>query len=158
MTPRTVEVELGAADDTIAAGRDLALGATAPGFNQAIIFLVGDLGTGKTTLARGFLQALGQTGRVPSPTYTLIEPYELGALTVYHIDLYRLGNPRDVDDLGLSELPGPGVVMLIEWPERAAERLPVPDLTVTLTLAGAGRKMELRAATPAGDSLLAPRM
>jgi tRNA threonylcarbamoyladenosine biosynthesis protein TsaE len=86
----------------------------------------------------------------------LIEPYELGRLTVYHIDLYRLADPREVEDLGLSELPGPGVVMLVEWPERA-ERLPPADLCVTLTLAGRGREMELRAATPVGDRLLAPK-
>jgi len=94
---------------------------------------------------------------VPSPTYTLIEPYDLDFLTVYHIDLYRLSDPRDVDDLGLSELPGPGVVLLVEWPERAGPRLPAADLFVTLTLAGSGRKMDLRAATVVGDSLLTPR-
>lgn len=152
------EVRLNTADETIAAGGDLARRLRAASLDQAIIFLIGDLGMGKTTLARGFLQALGQTGRVPSPTYTLIEPYELDALTVYHVDLYRLANPRDADELGLRELPGPGVVMLVEWPERAGERLPRADLSVTLTLAGGGRKMELRAATAAGDCLLAPKI
>ena len=151
------EVELGTAEDTAAAGAGLARRLRASGLDRAIIFLNGDLGTGKTTLARGFLQALGQSGRVPSPTYTLIEPYDLDFLTVYHIDLYRLADPRDVDDLGLSELPGPGVVLLVEWPERAGPRLPAADLFVTLTLAGSGRKMDLRAATVVGDSLLAPR-
>ncbi len=151
------EVWLNTADDTIAAGADLARRLCAAGMDQLTLFLIGDLGTGKTTLARGFLRALGQTGRVPSPTYTLIEPYELDRLTVYHIDLYRLADPRDADDLGLSELPGPGVVMLVEWPERAGERLPQADVSVTLTLAGRGRKMELRAATAVGDSLLTPR-
>jgi tRNA threonylcarbamoyladenosine biosynthesis protein TsaE len=150
------EVWLDTADETIAAGADLARRFRAASLDQAIIFLIGDLGMGKTTLARGFLQALGQTDRVPSPTYTLIEPYELGPLTVYHVDLYRLVNPRDADELGLSELPGPGVVMLVEWPERAGERLPSADISVTLTLAGDGRKMELRAATAVGDCFLAP--
>jgi tRNA threonylcarbamoyladenosine biosynthesis protein TsaE len=152
------EVRLNTADETIAAGGDLARRLRGASLDQAIIFLIGDLGMGKTTLARGFLRALGQTGRVPSPTYTLIEPYELDSLTVYHVDLYRLANPRDADELGLRELPGPGVVMLVEWPERAGERLPRADLSVTLTLAGVGRKMELRAATAAGDCLLAPKI
>ena len=151
-----VKLRLNTADDTLAAGHDLARRLEGADLDQVVLFLSGDLGTGKTTLARGFLQALGQTGRVPSPTYTLIEPYELGRLTVYHIDLYRLADPREVEELGLSELPGPGVVMLVEWPERA-ERLPPADLCVTLTLAGRGREMELRAATPVGDRLLAPK-
>jgi tRNA threonylcarbamoyladenosine biosynthesis protein TsaE len=151
-----VEVWLATADETIAAGGDLARRFRAANLDKAIIFLNGDLGMGKTTLARGFLRALGQTDRVPSPTYTLIEPYELGPLTVYHVDLYRLVNPRDADELGLSELPGPGVVLLVEWPERAGGRLPPADIAVTLTLAGDGRKLELRAVTPAGDRFLAP--
>ena len=153
-----IEVRLNTAAETIAAGGDLARRLRGANLDQAIIFLIGDLGMGKTTLARGFLRALGQTGRVPSPTYTLIEPYELDSLTVYHLDLYRLANPRDADELGLRELPGPGVVMLVEWPERARERLPRADLSVTLTLAGGGRKMELRAATAAGDCLLPPKI
>jgi tRNA threonylcarbamoyladenosine biosynthesis protein TsaE len=148
-------MQLGSADATEAAGADLARRLIAADLDRLVIFLIGDLGTGKTTLARGFLRALGQTGRVPSPTYTLIEPYELGPLTVYHIDLYRLADPGEVDDLGLSELPGAGVVMLIEWPERAGDRLPSADLSVTLTLSGHGRKVEMRAVTPAGDCLLA---
>jgi tRNA threonylcarbamoyladenosine biosynthesis protein TsaE len=152
--PRTAEVGLDRPENTVDAGRDMAGRLRAAGLDRAIIFLVGDLGSGKTTLVRGFLRALGHSGRVPSPTYTLIEPYEIGQLTVYHVDLYRLANPRDADDLGLTELPGAGVVMLVEWPGQAGARLPPVDLTVTLELAGEGRKMRLQAATPAGDNLL----
>jgi len=143
---------------TVAAGHELANAMRALDMSQLIIFLVGDLGAGKTTFARGFLRGWGHVGRVPSPTYTLIEPYELETATIYHIDLYRLSDPDEIDDLGLAELPGPGVVMLLEWPERAGDRLPGADLTVTLQVADDNRRdIEFRASTALGKGLLAQK-
>ena len=141
---------------TIAAGKTLSTTMRALDMNQLIIYLVGDLGSGKTTFARGFLQGWGHSGRVPSPTYTIIEPYELASVEIYHIDLYRLVDPLETDDLGLAELPGPGVVMLVEWPERAGARLPGADLTVSLQFAGDNRReIDFSALNTRGERLLA---
>ena len=143
---------------TVEAGRALAAAMRALEINQLVIFLSGDLGAGKTTFARGFLHGWGHVGRVPSPTYTLIEPYELEPAVIYHIDLYRLTDPDETDDLGLAELPGPGVVMLVEWPERGGDRLPGADLTVALQIAGDNqRDIEFRASGAAGKHLLAQK-
>jgi len=139
---------------TAAAGRALAQRACAAGLGELIVFLRGDLGAGKTTFARGFLAGLGHDGRVPSPTYTLIEPYQIGSRTVYHVDLYRLADARETDELGLSELPGPGVTVLVEWPERGGNRLPAPDLSVHLQVLENGRKMVVQAESAAGKQLL----
>ncbi len=147
-------VQLDDAEATLQAGRNLARQICAAGRDRLTIFLAGDLGAGKTTFARGFLEALGHAGRVPSPTYTLIEPYDLDDYLVYHVDLYRLADSRDVDDLGLAELPGPGVILLIEWPERAGARLEPADLVVALEVPAAGRRMAMTAATAAGRHVL----
>ena len=147
-------LHLGSAEATVAAGHRLALALRPAGLDRMVIFLVGELGAGKTTFARGFLRALGHTGRVPSPTYTLIEPYALDPFLVYHIDLYRLVNPSEADDLGLAELPGPGVVMLVEWPERAGARLDKPDLTVALEVVPGGRAVVISAGSASGRKLL----
>jgi tRNA threonylcarbamoyladenosine biosynthesis protein TsaE len=141
---------------TAAAGQMLAAAMRAAGADELIVYLVGDLGAGKTTFARGFLHGWGHTGRVPSPTYTLIEPYEFEGLRIYHIDLYRLNDALEADHLGLAELPGPRVVMLIEWPERAADRLPAPDLTIMLeVVANHRRSIEMTPSSAAGERLLA---
>lgn len=117
---------------------------------RGVIYLEGDLGTGKTTLVRGLLRSLGYTGHVKSPTYTLIEPYELAQATIYHLDLYRLAAPEELEWLGFRDLTGAEVLLLIEWPERAAGALPVPDLTVSLLFSGEGRELSLTAHTPLG--------
>lgn len=143
-------------DETAAAGQRLAAAMRASGADELIVYLVGDLGAGKTTFARGFLHGWGHSGRVPSPTYTLVEPYELEGLRIYHIDLYRLNDASEADHLGLAELPGPRVVMLIEWPERAAGRLPAPDLTIMLeVVANDRRSIEVTSSSAAGERLKA---
>ncbi len=119
-----------------------------------VIHLQGDLGAGKTTLARGLLQALGVTGHVRSPTYTLVEPYELPGRTLAHLDLYRLADPEELEWLGLRDLMAEEAVLLIEWPERGQGFLPPADLRVAIEHAGDGRRLWLRAGSPAGERLL----
>ena len=116
--------------------------------------LYGELGAGKTTLARGFLRACGVTGPVRSPTYTLVQVYALTALTVVHLDLYRLRGVEELDHLGLTEWALPGTVWLIEWPQRGAGALPPVDLRVTLSLQADHHEAQLDAETPAGEAWL----
>ena len=97
-----------------------------------MIYLCGDLGAGKTTWVRGFLAASGAAGAVRSPTYTLVELYELTDAIAVHLDLYRLHDAAELAPLGVRDWAGPGYLWLIEWPERGAGGLPTPDLTVTL--------------------------
>jgi tRNA threonylcarbamoyladenosine biosynthesis protein TsaE len=115
-----------------------------------VVYLTGDLGAGKTTLARGLLRSLGVTGAVRSPTYTLVEIYEMGALTVLHLDLYRLSDPSELDNLGLREWARGGHLWLIEWPERGADRLPAADLIITLRAGDKGHDIETTARTGLG--------
>jgi len=149
---------LDSADATAAAGRRLAAALLAGDGDGVVIYLHGDLGAGKTTFARGFIAACGHTGRVPSPTYTLVEPYDAGGRRLYHIDLYRLSDPGQVDELALQDLDEAGVVMLIEWPERGADRVARPDLELTFAVAGAGRTLQCVARTAAGKRLLAHKI
>ncbi len=123
-----------------------ALGARIAGSFAAggVIYLQGELGAGKTTLVRGLLGALGVGGRVKSPTYTLLEPYELaGGRLAVHLDLYRLGAAEELEYLGLRELAQPGNLLLVEWPERGAGHLPPPDLRVILSHHGEARRARL---------------
>ena len=102
------------------------------------MLLRGDLGAGKTCLARGFMRAAGHRGAVPSPTYTLVEPYDIAGLRVFHIDLYRLGDAGELEYLGWRDMrPG---ILLIEWPERAPDVERGADLEIQLRNAGAGRR------------------
>ena len=150
-------VHLDSPEATVAAGRELAAAVGAIG-DGAVIYLHGELGAGKTTFARGFLEGCGHRGRVPSPTYTLVEPYELDGCRVYHVDLYRLADPSEVDELGLIELEGSDVVLLVEWPERGAGRLQSPDLELTLDVRDAGRGLRRVARTAAGKRILAHKI
>jgi tRNA threonylcarbamoyladenosine biosynthesis protein TsaE len=109
----------------------------------AVIYLEGPLGAGKTTLVRGLLRALGVTGTIRSPTYTLLEPYEPGGRSVVHLDLYRLADPRELESLGLRDYPRERCWWLVEWPERGGARLPEPDLRLRLAHDPAGRRVEL---------------
>ncbi|MET0065133.1 MAG: tRNA (adenosine(37)-N6)-threonylcarbamoyltransferase complex ATPase subunit type 1 TsaE [Candidatus Thiodiazotropha sp.] len=108
-----------------------------------IIYLAGDLGAGKTTLVRGFLRGLGYTGRVKSPTYTLMEPYELKDCACYHFDLYRLADPEELEYLGLQDMLSPQAYWLVEWPERGRGGLPAADLLVNIHHQGDARQLEL---------------
>jgi tRNA threonylcarbamoyladenosine biosynthesis protein TsaE len=120
---------------------------------QCVLYLEGDLGTGKTTLTRGILRQLGHSGAVRSPTYTLLEPYQLAQGALYHLDLYRLTDPEDLEDLGLRDLLAEPALWVIEWPELGATRLPPPDVTIQLAHQSAGRHLTLRGDSAIGAAL-----
>jgi tRNA threonylcarbamoyladenosine biosynthesis protein TsaE len=131
----------------------LALGAAlARGFEPGlIVFLQGELGAGKTTLVRGALRALGYPGRVKSPTYTLVELYEVSRLNLHHFDFYRFQDPREWIEAGFRETFNGVNVSLVEWPEKAAGLLPAADVCVTLEIQDAGRLATLEPRTSAGQ-------
>jgi tRNA threonylcarbamoyladenosine biosynthesis protein TsaE len=116
----------------------------------AVVYLQGELGAGKTTCVRSLLRALGVTGLVRSPTYTLVETYHLADLTCVHVDLYRLQSLTEVDELGLRDLTGPGSLLMVEWPEKGGAALPPADLNVALGYAGEARRAGLSAKTSLG--------
>ena len=120
----------------------------------AFITIAGELGAGKTTLVRGLLEALGVTGPIRSPSYTLIESYPAGGRRLHHLDWYRLAGADDLEGLGFRELLGPGHWVLVEWPERAPTVAAQADLALGLAYEGAGRRLEARAATPRGAEVL----
>ncbi|HWP94433.1 MAG TPA: tRNA (adenosine(37)-N6)-threonylcarbamoyltransferase complex ATPase subunit type 1 TsaE [Gammaproteobacteria bacterium] len=127
--------------------------ARALGPEGAVVYLQGELGAGKTTLVRGFLRALGYTGSVRSPTYTLLEPYLVEGRRVYHLDLYRIAEPAELEFLGVRELGERGDVCLIEWAERGAGALPPADLVLELAHAGPVRRLRWQAHSEAGRRL-----
>lgn len=141
--------------DTEALGAKLAAAVVAARSEALIVvYLTGDLGAGKTTLARGFLHAVGITEPVRSPTYTLLETYETPALSVVHLDLYRLRAPDELEPLGLRDLARPSYVWLIEWAERGAGWLPRPDLDVRLAVGSEGHRIEARGVSDVGAACL----
>ncbi len=135
---------------TLALGAGLAPCA-APGL---VVYLDGDLGAGKTTFVRGLLRALGDTGLVKSPTYTLVELHAVSGLNLYHFDFYRFNQPEEYLDAGLDEYFSGAGVCLVEWPERAAPYLPAPDLHIRLALRGAGRAADIEAGSERGRRCL----
>lgn len=148
--PDVLELKLPDEGATTALGERLARALQPPPARPVVIGLVGDLGAGKTSLVRGLLRALGVTGSIRSPTYTLSESYEVAGLTVVHLDLYRLASPDELEQLGLRDELVPGHVLLVEWPERGEGALPPMDLIVELHFAPAGRIAHLRSSLPVG--------
>jgi len=138
-------------DATLGLGAALAR-AIEPGL---VIYLQGDLGAGKTTLVRGILRGLGYPGKVKSPTYTLVELYSFSKLSLYHFDFYRFADPREWVDAGFRDYFNPESVCLVEWPEKAGDSLPAPDLKIELDVAPrGGRDVRITAQTEAGETCL----
>lgn len=151
MTASRLALALGDEAATVMLGSRIA-GVLTPGM---LVFLKGDLGAGKTTLCRGVIRALGHAGAVKSPTYTLVEPYELTTPPVYHFDLYRLADPDELDDIGLCDYLDSEHVCLVEWPERGDGVLPPADLIITIESGERGRKADLTAVSPRAQQALA---
>ena len=135
---------------TIAFGQRLAKAINSKG----LLTLSGNLGSGKTTLSRGLIQSYGHSGAVKSPTYTLVEPYEIGEKRIYHFDLYRMEDPEELEFIGLWDYLTQEALIIIEWPEKAFGVLPPADLSIQLEPQEKGRKITLSANTLAGETML----
>jgi tRNA threonylcarbamoyladenosine biosynthesis protein TsaE len=149
-------MDLNLPDSSVTEALGRALAQSFPGAvkTAAVVYLQGELGAGKTTCVRSLLRALGVAGLVRSPTYTLVETYQLAALTCVHVDLYRLQSLTEVDELGLRDLMGPGSLLMVEWPEKGGAGLPPADLSVSLRYAGDARQAGLSAKTLLGTEWL----
>ncbi|MGX9862742.1 MULTISPECIES: tRNA (adenosine(37)-N6)-threonylcarbamoyltransferase complex ATPase subunit type 1 TsaE [Pseudomonas fluorescens group] len=119
---------------------------------HGLIFLEGNLGMGKTTLSRGIIRGLGHAGAVKSPTFTLVEPYEIGDIRAFHFDLYRLVDPEELEFLGIRDYFEDDAMCLIEWPDKGAGFLPKPDLTITIGPQDSGRSLKILAEGSRGEA------
>src|SRR5436189_5815965 len=146
----TVDLKLSDADATARLGAALAAG-IAPG---RVLHLAGDLGSGKTTLVRGLLRALGVQGPVKSPTYAWVEPYSISRLDLYHFDFYRFDKKTEWLTSGLREYFRPDAICVVEWPEHVRE-LPSPDLALKLSYDGEARRATIEAHSAEGEAWLA---
>lgn len=138
-----------------AATRQLASRVAAAMEDGAVFHLEGELGAGKSSFARALLQALGVEGRIKSPTYSLVENYPLERGQAWHLDLYRIADPDELQWLGVDALGEPGALVLIEWPQRGQGAIPPPDVELSLAYAGTGRLARLSASSVRGERLLA---
>ena len=120
---------------------------------EGVIHLSGGLGAGKTTLCRGILRAMGHLGAVKSPTFTLVEPYQISGSEVYHFDLYRLADPSELDYIGIDEYFGKNKLCLIEWPEKAIGYLPQHDLDITIDVLVEKRIIDVRSNSRSGEKI-----
>lgn len=117
-----------------------------------LITLHGDLGAGKTTFCRGLIRACGHQAAVKSPTYTIVEPYDIGDTHIMHFDLYRLEDPEELDFMGFRDYLVPDNLCLVEWPEKGGPLVPAPDLSLDLRLSGRGRQLHWQAHTLHGEA------
>lgn len=149
-----ISLQLDSAEATEKLGARLAAAFDEASVGRCVIFLHGDLGAGKTTFARGFLRGYGHAGRVPSPTYTLVEPYEFSERTIWHLDLYRLSNGAELEYLGITEMGDGRSILLVEWPEHGAGFLPDKDLNLELQVNSQGRAARMTGCSAVGEQLL----
>jgi tRNA threonylcarbamoyladenosine biosynthesis protein TsaE len=149
-----VRAHTNTAEDTERLGWQLGSARPAADQGLAVLYLSGELGAGKTTFVRGFLRAHGIAESVRSPTYTLLELYPVDAVTLLHIDLYRLRAPGELESLGLRDWARPGYLWLIEWPERGRGHLPPADLTLRFTVGASAHDIEVAADTDHGRAWL----
>lgn len=119
-----------------------------------IIFLHGLLGAGKTTFTRGFLQGLGYNDKVKSPTYTLVEPYDIHGRTIFHFDFYRLNDPEELHYIGIQDYFTDQAICLVEWPEKGFPLLPAPDLNCYIEMRSHGREVRMEACSDKGRKTL----
>jgi tRNA threonylcarbamoyladenosine biosynthesis protein TsaE len=149
----SMDFRLPDSSSTEALGSSLARALPTPG-GGAVVYLQGELGSGKTTCVRSLLRTLGVTAPVRSPTYTLVDHYTLAGLECVHVDLYRVRSAVEVDELGLRDMTGPDCLLLIEWPEKGGVAVPPEDLRLTLNYLDAGRAARLLAVTRIGEEWL----
>ncbi len=146
-------VQFASADEAQTEALGARLAAVLP--RAIMLYLHGPLGAGKTTLVRGLLRGLGHAGPVTSPTFTLVEPYELDNVRVFHFDFYRVADPAELEFLGLRDYFDGNSVCIVEWPERAGAVLPTPDLDVMIRLSNdRGRVLQLQSHSDIGAAAL----
>ena len=145
-----MQIEINSAQEMEAFG--YRLGAYCP--VAAKLYLQGDLGTGKTTLVRGFLRGRGYPGKVKSPSYTLIEAYQLAGVDIYHFDLYRLNDAEELESIGFRDYFDGNSITLVEWPEKAESVLIEPDLKLIIDIVSSGRRLTLQANNPLGKKII----
>lgn len=139
---------------TISLGQHIAMAVKLELKQGVVVFLNGDLGAGKTTLTRGFVRGMGHVGNVKSPTYTLVEPYDLDEWQVYHFDLYRLADPEELEYMGIRDYFNDNSCSFIEWPEKGVGLLPEADMIINLAYHQDERQVELQAMSALGEQLL----
>ena len=147
---KTWSIHLDGEDAMVAFGRQLG-----ELLASGVVYLLGELGAGKTTLCRGILRSKGHEGAVKSPTYTLVEPYLLGSGAIYHFDLYRLADPEELEFMGIRDYLQSGNLCIVEWPQRGEGILPEADIEVSISVAGRGRDVTLTALSQPGETLVA---
>ena len=147
---QSYQIDLADADATVALGKQLAALISAP----CVVYLIGDLGAGNTTFSRGLIQGFGYAGNVKSPTYTLVEPYELADVSIYHFDLYRLADPQELEFIGIEEYFIQSSICLVEWPDKGQGWLASADIQINIEHKNEQRSAEIVGLTAIGQKIV----